>query len=410
MSVVAWFKLASLPTDNPRVVADDHTDEDGAGFEMEINAGGTSGYFDVGTNNRDSPGAAAWTQTLSVGVWYQYIGTYNGTTVTAYLDGTPVATAPLGGPINNVSAYGATGHSGIGFDPQYSGDYFPGDIADVALIPAALNQTEISRMWISANPTVNTAIAPSGCSSTKSSLASNAQAIYLLNGQKGTTTPDASGHSNTATVHNAALFDYPPGPVTSCPQSGGMGFNGTSSYVQVPTSVPGYGQYITYMAWFKLNGVPSNNPVVLANNTTSANNRGFELELNGGGTGVTSGFFDIDVGTANPMSVAWSQPISTGSWHLYAATWNGQSLTATAYIDGQQVGSNQLHNVNQVVTGGAGYAFVGIGAAPSSATSSTTTSISSITDFFNGEIADVALVGTTMSPAQITALWNGAHK
>ncbi|MDQ1361732.1 MAG: hypothetical protein QOJ44_2109, partial [Acidimicrobiaceae bacterium] len=156
MSVVSWFKLASTPSDSPRLISNDHTDQSGNGFQLMLNGGTNgvvSGFFDVGTSG--GTGTASWSQQLKVGTWYQYVGTYNGSTVAAYINGQQVATGTTSGNIN-----AGADNVNIGRNPAYDGDYFPGNVADVALVPSAMSSSQIAGLWDAASGTTLAVSAP----------------------------------------------------------------------------------------------------------------------------------------------------------------------------------------------------------------------------------------------------------
>src|SRR4029077_835191 len=90
-----WFNAASFSVGNPRIIANSHTDVDTHGFQLEVAGGGGFGFFDVG--NGSTEGRAMWSQQLSTGVWYHYVGTYDGATVRAYINGVQVASSPFAG-------------------------------------------------------------------------------------------------------------------------------------------------------------------------------------------------------------------------------------------------------------------------------------------------------------------------
>ncbi|HEX4219525.1 MAG TPA: LamG domain-containing protein [Acidimicrobiales bacterium] len=450
LTVVSWFKLSQTPQDNPRIVANDHTDESGQGFELELNSGSGSGYFVVGTSG--GFGTAAWQMSLKSGLWYQYVGTYNGSTVTAYINGKQVAQGSTSG---NVKA--GSDNVALGYDPAYNGDYFPGNLADVAIIPNALSATQVGNLWSagSGSPiaptttttttttapvpttttttttapvptttttapvptttttttapvptTTTTTTAPpstttsttttvpvtkaSSCSFVNTSLAAKATALYLLNGTTATAI-DSSGHANNATITGQSGTNQIPGPIAGCTSNGGLGFNGTSTQVTAPVGVNAAtaGAAMTVVAWLKLSQNPTNNPRVVANDQTDQSGNGFELELNGAASGVTSGYFAV--GGATGMGTAsWSQPVTAGQWYLYVGTYNGS--TVTAYLNGQPVGSAATSGS---IKPGAG--SVGIGYSPVASGQS-----------FPGQLADVAIIPTALSATQVSTLWNRA--
>jgi hypothetical protein len=67
--------------------------------------------------------------------------TYDGTTITGYLNGVSAGTATLTGPITGCST-----NIAFGVDPAYSGDFFPGSIAGTALWNRVLTGTEITTL------------------------------------------------------------------------------------------------------------------------------------------------------------------------------------------------------------------------------------------------------------------------
>jgi len=151
-TVAAWINLEN-DGNNPRIVADDHTDCTGGGVELVVNNNLSSGFFAVGLGKSQpacgggGPGEAYWSQTLSPG-WHLYVGTYNGTAVDAYLDGVLVAsdTQGVGGGIQP-SSCGCD--LTIGMDPQYDGDYTDGLVADVAVWnDEALTAAQVAQLYL----------------------------------------------------------------------------------------------------------------------------------------------------------------------------------------------------------------------------------------------------------------------
>ena len=142
ISVLAWLNLAGLSQNgDPRIVANDHTDADNAGFELLYNriAGDVpTFYVGNGTGNTAATGSAA----LPTSGWLMLVGTYDESTVRLYLDGDLLDSQPLSGPMT-----AGTKGVAIGFDPAYSGDYTHGSIAEVAIFPYALSAAQISQLY-----------------------------------------------------------------------------------------------------------------------------------------------------------------------------------------------------------------------------------------------------------------------
>ncbi|MHB8263606.1 MAG: LamG-like jellyroll fold domain-containing protein [Acidimicrobiales bacterium] len=148
LTVEAWVKPSGY-TGNPRIVANDHTDAGPPwtkGFQLEINNGGRSGFFDVG--NGSAEGRAVWSmsQALPLNQWYFYVGVYNGSSVTAYLDGAEVGSMPFSGGAVAASPYPVE----IGYNPAYNGDYFQGDIGQVAIFTTAITQAQVQHEYTTA--------------------------------------------------------------------------------------------------------------------------------------------------------------------------------------------------------------------------------------------------------------------
>lgn len=150
LSVVGWYNFnGTFPaTTNPRIVANDHTDQPGDdnGFELFIaGADTTSGvYWYVGNGS-----VAASVTVPNVGHasgWHMLVGVYDGSSIYVYQDGAVIGSASApGGPVSK----GSNG-VGIGFDPAYTGDYVAGYLAEVAVFDAVLSPVAIQRLYASA--------------------------------------------------------------------------------------------------------------------------------------------------------------------------------------------------------------------------------------------------------------------
>lgn len=147
LTVSVWFKASNLSNANPRLVANSHTDADKKGFQLAFNSGGATGFFDVG--NGTSEGRTTWSQQLSTGVWYHYVGTYDGAVVTAYINGVQVATTAFAG--GSVAA-GAGPDINVGRNPVYAGDYFVGAVYDVRIYNRALPPSEVLNLYQTTTP------------------------------------------------------------------------------------------------------------------------------------------------------------------------------------------------------------------------------------------------------------------
>ena len=144
LTVMTWFKATNLASSaNPRLLGNAHTDTDKVGFQLMFNSGGGTGFFDVGNATATADVRAGWTKTLVNNQWYFYVGTFNGTTATAYIDGVNVGSQTVAA--TTITAPG-TPRVSIGAAAD-GGDKFTGQMADAAILPTALTQAQIQSLY-----------------------------------------------------------------------------------------------------------------------------------------------------------------------------------------------------------------------------------------------------------------------
>lgn len=136
-SVECWVKLANTTfVQNPRLIANSHTDSDNKGFELYIQKSANS--FNMTIGNGSTFANANWVTTLDTN-WHHVIGTWNGTTITLYVDGTSRATASLSGTMGTPSSAIA-----LGYADTYNGDFLPGSLDECAIYNYALTGTQVT--------------------------------------------------------------------------------------------------------------------------------------------------------------------------------------------------------------------------------------------------------------------------
>ena len=133
-TVEAWIKVAAYPTTNVRSVAFIGAIGASAAAVLALNTSGQV-YVFLWTGVSTSPSSA-----ISLSVWHHVAMTYDGTTLSCYLDGTLVASASATAALT----YG-TGAAQIGA-ANGSATYtdFPGSVDEVAIYAAALSATRIA--------------------------------------------------------------------------------------------------------------------------------------------------------------------------------------------------------------------------------------------------------------------------
>lgn len=146
-----WFKTsADLNTKEATAVLTTVYDN-GAGTNYgQINyclgnnsAGGYNSYIKAGYYNAVNAG---WHETTGfipvIGTWYQMVGTFDGTTITTYVNGSSYATAAGDGAS---TANGAPTRIARRWDgPESAQHYFPGSVAIVKIYNEALNAGQVS--------------------------------------------------------------------------------------------------------------------------------------------------------------------------------------------------------------------------------------------------------------------------
>ncbi len=159
LSVEGWFEPTGW-TGNPRVVANSWTDGGctvpaGActtGFQLVVNSPGQSGQFAVGTQGGNLE-QVTWSLStpLALNTWYFYVGTYSSSAISVYLyqegSSSPLVSASAT-PSCSSCAVAATPYDvEIGRDPVYQGDYFQGNIDQVAIYDSQLSSAEVATQF-----------------------------------------------------------------------------------------------------------------------------------------------------------------------------------------------------------------------------------------------------------------------
>ncbi|MEH1055731.1 LamG-like jellyroll fold domain-containing protein [Micromonospora sp. CPCC 206171] len=178
------------------------------------------------------------------------------------------------------------------------------------------------------------------------------------------------------------------------------GFNGTSSYVQLPGKLVADGQYQSISMWFKttaLNGVLfSYNGDAITKGTTTGN---YTPALYIGSDGKLHGQWYQGNAT---QAMASTSVVNNGAWHHVVLT--GMGDVQYLYLDGVQQGTPLAGTIAQVPNGSAnvqiGAGFVG-GGWPSH---KNTGASPAVANYFSGSISDVAFFNQALTGTTIAAL------
>ena len=188
-----------------------------------------------------------------------------------------------------------------------------------------------------------------------------------------------------------------PGPLPGLSATS-AGFNGTSSYLQLPTSLASGADTQSMSMWFKTTTAGGVLLSDQASPVTGAQSGSYNPELYIGSDGKLRGEFYQ--GSIAPVTS--SAAVNDGHWHLAVITAAGS--TQTLYLDGAVVGglSGTVSNTGlQYQYVGAGY----LGGAWPSEPNFSTTSSTGFASYFNGSISDVAFWDQNITAPQIAGLY-----
>ena len=376
LTVVAWVRASSF-AGTGTVVADADPSSSRAGFDLAVAGGGGAGAFTVGAA---TTGTATWHQTLAAGTWYMLAGTYDAAsgTVTSYVDGQAAGSGAASGPVAP-----APGAVTIGEQPATGGSHFAGQVGDVAVLPGALDASQVQSLYLAGTGSTTPPCAD------PTEVSDGAAALYPLDETGGPTAADVSGHSRTATIAHAASYGSTPGPLgCAAAADGALGFDGSSTSVTTPiggSSPTVAGADLTVVAWVQPAAAAGGGTVV-ADTGGDGGSGGFRLSLAGGGGSWVAGPAGGGPGASWSGAGAGTGAGTGAGWTMVAGTYGGGY--ATAYVDGVAVATAPAGGPV-----GNGTGPVTIGAEPGGG------------GFFSGRLADVAVLPTALGAAQIAGLY-----
>jgi RHS repeat-associated protein len=439
LSVSLWFKTT---TDN------------GVLFSYQsnpISAGTTTGSYVpalyVGSDGKlngelwGSVNPTVSSSSVADGNWHYVVLTAAGNTQSLYLDGALVGNQTgLVGLAGQSYAYVGAGFIGGSWPDEshhlQSGStgyatYFNGNVSDVALYSHYLTAQTVSAIYATGHASVgrlSKVTTPLG--NTKAQIAYNSvtdRVTSVTDNKGGTWTLGAPTVAGSSAVYRSAVLGANPagywrlgdtGTPTQATDEvlGGPGnynsvtlgatgpfsdgtaatFNGTSSYVQMPSSDnPGTGPASVGL-WFKMNSGSTAGGVLYdyegkALNDPTQPSGSWVPGLYVGTDGKLRGLF-WNGGTSTITS---SGTVNDGKWHyaVLAASPTGQSL----YLDGTLVGSSST----ALASSPGNYVYIGAGESSGGWPSHPTNTLG----YFPGSIAEVAFYRSQLSQNQVLAEW-----
>jgi len=225
---------------------------------------------------------------------------------------------------------------------------------------------------------------------------SDADAVWPLD-DRSTTAVDISGNGNDATIANASAYDQTPGPLSQCATDGGLVFDGSSTSVTAPDAVAVNDGDATVVAFVNAAAGPGGDATIIANDDPTTSNNGLALEIAANSDGALTGL-RFQVGTSSGLAQAAVQPptpLAAGQWHLLVGTYDASTGAVTLYADGQSVGTSTAPPGSTI---DAGSEPVTLGVDPVSSS-----------NWFDGQLADLAVLSETLTAQQVAAIWSAAQ-
>jgi RHS repeat-associated protein len=442
VTLALWFKTSS---DNGVLFSSQHD---------QLSAGTTPGNYTpsmyVGADGKLQAqfwGAATTLSSPSSvadGNWHYAVLTGAGNTESLYLDGSLAgSTSGIAGVTGQPNMYLGAGFLGGNWPDeahhQQNGNtgyatYFNGQISDVALYGRYLTAPAVRQIYAaghSAAGLLSNITAPSGNVTAQIGYDSITDRVTSVTDSRGGTwsisRPAVTGSSQ---VYRSAVLGAAPagywrlGDTGNATQAadevnGGTGtynnvtlgaagpfsdqtaasFDGTSSYMQLPSSdAPGTGP-ATIGLWFKVRQGNSAGGVLYDYEALPLNYPGQPTGLRVPALYVgTDGKLRGEVWNGGGSPITTSQAVNDGNWHY--AVLSVSTSAESLYLDGSLVGTS---NTAPVASDGS-YVYIGAGASGGTWPAHP----ASPGGYFPGSIAEVAVYKTQLTTAQVTAQWLAA--
>ena len=418
---------------------------------------GTDGYLHGGYYAGNTSQFVSTVQ-VNNGAWHFVVLSGYGSSQQMFLDGsTAHVSGSISGQITNLAQlddYLGAGYSSAGWPATTSSAqnwYFTGSISDVAFYDEGLTAAQVANLQqIATTPTAQLTqiLRPSADDSPDPTTGITAQIHYSdvtglvckVTDQNGGVwkvgTPTVSGSSevyrasvmasapegywrlsdpptydsatdqvaldNTNTTYSGVHLGETDGELF--PDSTVALFDGTSSYVQLPSDTLNTMTKGSVSLWFKAAGpggvLLSTQVDPIGNGTTESP---YAPELYVGSDGLLHG--DFWYNSLAPMNS--SAVVDDDKWHEVVLTGSTQSGNQTLYLDGSQIGTLSAGIVTTAETN----AYVGVGYIgggwPDEANQGRNGN-EGYAQYFNGQIGEVALYPSQLSGQQVAAQWQAA--
>lgn len=301
LTLEAWVNPTALDTIQIIMLKGD---EAGPTFSYVL---GLLGPYPAFAVQGTSDSAAAFSSIpLEVGKWTHLVGTWDGSTVKIYIDGTEDT---------NVDVEGATSDMVDNATPVVLGGDYDSSVPEY--IPALAGTLDEVRIWSRAQTPEEV----------MSSAQAGVRAVWHFDEtavNSDTTTPDSSGYDNTATLEGEAVVATPtPGIDTSFGQA--LTLDGVNDYVEVPNSNSlNFFNQITMDAWIYPTAAGQQYTGIVSKGNVGNFAESYDLFLYPSGV---MGFLVNSNGTSGGRKlIQGSTPLSLNTWYHVAGTYDGTQV------------------------------------------------------------------------------------
>jgi hypothetical protein len=351
----------------------------GQPYTLQLLPGATLALSIVTTNGRASVAGAT---VLAPGKPYFVAGTYDGSRLCVYVDGVLDGSAPVTGALDYAQVSNGLAIGSAFASPRQA---FTGSLDEVAVYGSALTAGQIASHW-----TAGAGVAPPAASAYAAAVMSAAPlAYYRLDDATPVALDAGANHLNAH--YGAAVEREMPSLIGADPTNNAAVFPGGTSTPNVAVSTarsPALepSAAVSIETWVD---TPARSPATadLVSYGPMKLGQPYTLQLLANGTAAMS------VSTAAGLGyVSGQTPLSLGTPHLIAATYDG--TTMSLYVDGSLDAAATHAGALSYADESPAYGL------------SIGTAFASTRPAFAGTLDDVAVYGTALSAAQVAAHWS----
>jgi hypothetical protein len=143
LTMESWFKLSGSPSGNV-AIASWGSASNNQGFLWGVLSGATGIWLDLAYASGSNLGIGLKC-TVSTSAWQHLVLTWDGTTVLGYLNGALVAEGMMVGTLQNPTSSGGVQ---LGAQGSYAGNFFPGQIGEVAIYHNVLTASQVFNHYV----------------------------------------------------------------------------------------------------------------------------------------------------------------------------------------------------------------------------------------------------------------------